>query len=83
MLRARGMTKGTAAFVAAVLALACPGQEAFAQAVRIARPAPFAGAVTLVPSAVLPSGASLLPTGAPLSRLWPSSVARPLPTGSP
>jgi len=71
------MTKGTAAFLAVVLALACPGPEAFAQAVRIARPAPFAGAVSLVPSAVLPSGASLLPTGATLSApaLSPSLAA--------
>lgn len=77
MTRARIPTRAAAAFLAAVLALTCPGQEAFAQAVRVARPAPFAGAVSFVPSAVLPSGASLLPTGVPLSApvLSPASAA--------
>lgn len=53
--------------MAAVLVLSCPGQEAFAQTVRVARPGPSAGAVSLIPSAALPSGASLPLTGAPLS----------------
>lgn len=71
------MTRGAAGILAAVLALSCPGPEAFAQAVRIARPAPPAGAVSLIPSAALPSGASLPLAGAPLSApaLSPSLAA--------
>lgn len=67
MTRAPVPTRTAAAFLAAVLALTCPGQEAFAQAVRVARPAPSAGAVSWVPSASFPTGAMLPLAGAPLS----------------
>ncbi|MBI2789532.1 MAG: M48 family metalloprotease [Elusimicrobia bacterium] len=67
----------TRALLAVVLALACPGQEAYAQAVRVARPAPSAGAAVFLPSAGLPSGALLPLAGAPLSApaLSPSLAA--------
>ncbi len=77
MTRALVPTRAAAAVLAAVLALTCPGQESFAQAVRIARPAPPAGAVALLPSASLPNGAMLPLAGAPLSApaLSPSLAA--------
>jgi Zn-dependent protease with chaperone function len=66
--------------MAAVLALACPGQEAFAQAIRIARPASSAGSVLLPPSAVLFPGASLQPSAFQLSAPALSAVLQAAPS---
>ena len=62
MIRTRSVIQGAAGLMAVVLALTCPGQEAFAQALRISRPAPSAGALFLPPSAAVSPGPSLQPS---------------------
>lgn len=64
MIRVRSIYRGAAGLMAVLLALACPGREAFAQAVRIARPAPSASPVFMPRPAVLPAG-PLLQLSAP------------------